>query len=103
MAGTRPEYQGQLVQLYIAERKFDDAERELRAIAAANPSDSKAGLDVVRFLASFRSANAAKDELTAAFYKGDRSMRESGFDPSNRFGPFGADTRLVLVAVRTAE
>jgi alpha,alpha-trehalase len=33
----------------------------------------------------------ATDELTAAFYKGDRSMRESGFDPSNRFGPFNAD------------
>jgi len=31
------------------------------------------------------------DELTPAFYKGDRSMRESGFDPSNRFGPFGVD------------
>ena len=33
----------------------------------------------------------ARDELTALYYKGDRSMRESGFDPSNRFGPFGAD------------
>ena len=32
-----------------------------------------------------------RDELTPLFYKGDRSMRESGFDPSNRFGPFGAD------------
>jgi alpha,alpha-trehalase len=31
------------------------------------------------------------DRLTDAFYKGDRSMRESGFDPSNRFGPFSAD------------
>ena len=31
------------------------------------------------------------DELTAEFYKGDRSMRESGFDPSARFGPFNAD------------
>jgi alpha,alpha-trehalase len=31
------------------------------------------------------------DTLTPAFYKGDRSMRESGFDPSNRFGPFSAD------------
>jgi alpha,alpha-trehalase len=31
------------------------------------------------------------NRLTALFYKGDRSMRESGFDPSNRFGPFGAD------------
>ncbi len=31
------------------------------------------------------------DRLTALFYKGDRSMRESGFDPSNRFGPFSVD------------
>ena len=33
----------------------------------------------------------AKDQLTELFYKGDRSMRESGFDPSNRFGPFNVD------------
>jgi len=32
-----------------------------------------------------------RDELTPLFYKGDRSMRESGFDPSNRFGPFSVD------------
>jgi alpha,alpha-trehalase len=32
-----------------------------------------------------------RDELTELFYKGDRSMRESGFDPSNRFGPFNID------------
>ena len=35
--------------------------------------------------------DAAKDQLTMLFYKGDRSMRESGFDPSARFGPFSAD------------
>ncbi len=29
-------------------------------------------------------------QLTSLFYKADRSMRESGFDPSNRFGPFNA-------------
>lgn len=32
-----------------------------------------------------------QDELTNLFYKGDRTMRESGFDPSNRFGPFNVD------------
>jgi alpha,alpha-trehalase len=32
-----------------------------------------------------------KDQFTDLFYKGDRSMRESGFDPSNRFGPFSID------------
>jgi alpha,alpha-trehalase len=30
--------------------------------------------------------------LSPEFYKGDRSMRESGFDISFRFGPFGAET-----------
>src|SRR5712671_5831293 len=33
-----------------------------------------------------------KIALTADFYKGDRSMRESGFDVTFRFGPFGAET-----------
>ncbi|NEQ28029.1 MAG: alpha,alpha-trehalase, partial [Microcoleus sp. SIO2G3] len=31
------------------------------------------------------------NELTSLFYKGDRSMRESGFDITNRFGPFSID------------
>ena len=35
--------------------------------------------------------NKEKDQLTDLFYKGDRTMRESGFDPSNRFGPFNID------------
>src|SRR6202007_1871428 len=30
--------------------------------------------------------------LTSEYYKGDRSMRESGFDVSFRFGPFSAET-----------
>ena len=30
--------------------------------------------------------------LAAEFYQGDRSLRESGFDVTFRFGPFGADT-----------
>ena len=52
-------------------------------------------------------------ELTSIFYKGDRSMRESGFDPSNRFGPFSVDiihynpvclnTLLYLMEMQTAE
>jgi alpha,alpha-trehalase len=35
---------------------------------------------------------ARQFKLSADFYKGDRSMRESGFDVSFRFGPFGAAT-----------
>ena len=53
------------------------------------------------------------DRLTELFYKADRSMRESGFDPSNRFGQFNADilnhnpvclnSLLYLMEVQTAE
>jgi alpha,alpha-trehalase len=35
--------------------------------------------------------DAEADELTDLYYQGDRSMRESGFDITNRFGPFSAD------------
>ena len=35
--------------------------------------------------------DARRDILTMLFYKGDRSMRESGFDPSDRFGKFNID------------
>jgi len=31
------------------------------------------------------------DALTPLFYKGDRTMRESGYDPSDRFGRFNLD------------
>ena len=35
--------------------------------------------------------DAKTDSLTPFFYKNDRSMRESGFDPSDRFGPFNSE------------
>lgn len=51
--------------------------------------------------------------LKPLFYKGDRTMRESGFDPSNRFGEFNIDvihynpvclnTLLYLMEMQTAE
>jgi alpha,alpha-trehalase len=55
----------------------------------------------------------SQDRLTALFYKGDRSMRESGFDPSDRFGAFSIDiihynpvclnSLLYLMEMQTAE
>jgi alpha,alpha-trehalase len=35
---------------------------------------------------------AQQFKLSADYYKGDRSMRESGFDVSSRFGPYGSAT-----------
>jgi alpha,alpha-trehalase len=50
--------------------------------AEQNPQDNPAN------------AHSPVDQVTlsADFYKGDRSMRESGFDVSFRFGPFSAET-----------
>ena len=38
--------------------------------------------------------SADGNELTPAFYLGDRAMRESGFDTSFRFGPFSGSTAM---------
>jgi alpha,alpha-trehalase len=50
-----------------------------------HPDAAKGDYDVDRYY------DRANDRLTDLFYKGDRSMRESGFDPSNRFGLFNVD------------
>jgi len=50
-----------------------------------HPDAAKDDYDVARYY------DRANDRLTDLFYKGDRSMRESGFDPSNRFGLFNVD------------
>jgi alpha,alpha-trehalase len=57
--------------------------------------------------------DAKTNQLTPLFYKGDRSMRESGFDPSSRFGAFSIDiihydpvclnSLLYLMEAQTAE
>lgn len=60
-----------LVNFYVEQHRFDDAENELRNLAAAHPSDSGAGLDLVRFLFSIRkSAQAARQELDARIRAG---------------------------------
>jgi alpha,alpha-trehalase len=54
----------------------------VRAALRAGVPDA-GGLDMARFY------DRAHDRLTPLAYVADRSMRESGFDPSDRFGPFG--------------
>src|SRR6202030_2899108 len=50
----------------------------------------------VRVCDAAKSQSSCEDprliKLTPDYYKGDRSMRESGFDISFRFGPYGAAT-----------
>jgi len=48
--------------------------------------------DVARTMAKPECDAPKTISLTADYYKGDRAMRESGFDISFRFGPYGAAT-----------
>ena len=48
--------------------------------------------DAARTMASPDCNPAQNISLAADYYKGDRAMRESGFDISFRFGPYGAAT-----------
>ena len=64
-------------------RSLERTHRELAVAARDSKAAHREGIDDFY--------DRARDELTPLYYKGDRSMRESGFDPSNRFGPFGAD------------
>ena len=70
------------------------------ALAAERDAQGRTHYDLVReYLRTHKISDydasqyydAAHDQLTPLFYKGDRSMRESGFDPSDRFGPFDLD------------
>lgn len=67
--------------------------------SAAKPSPLAAGslfalqiCDVARNMERSSCDPAGTVALSADYYKGDRSMRESGFDISFRFGPYGART-----------
>jgi alpha,alpha-trehalase len=48
--------------------------------------------DIAKTMSKSECTAAADIALSSEFYKGDRSMRESGFDISFRFGPYGAET-----------
>jgi cellulose synthase operon protein C len=69
----RPEYvalRDQLARIYMAERRFDDAEKELRAIATANPENTGAELDVVRFMGETKGLAVAREELVTRIKAG---------------------------------
>ena len=63
----------------------------------ADPKEPVAGApyslqvcDAPTTMARAECEKARQFKLSADYYKGDRSMRESGFDVSFRFGPFGS-------------
>lgn len=66
-----PGYRKLLINFYVEQRRIDDAEKEMRALAAANPTDSAAALDVIRFLYTIKKTPAAaRQELNARINAG---------------------------------
>jgi alpha,alpha-trehalase len=63
-----------------------------QAKEAAGPDYSVQVCDVTKTMARPGCDAAGTIQLSADYYKGDRSMRESAFDISFRFGPYGAAT-----------
>lgn len=63
-------YHAQLAQLYMSQRRNDEAEREFRAVAQLKPAESKPVLDLVAFIASTKGAVAAQQELEARIKAG---------------------------------
>jgi tetratricopeptide (TPR) repeat protein len=60
-----------LVKSYIDLNRPDDAEKELRALAAAHPTDAQAGMELIRFLYTTRkNPAAARQELVARINAG---------------------------------
>ncbi len=54
-----------LIKTYLDQKLPDEAQREIRAIIAANPSDVDAELDLVRLLFATQGADAARQELVS--------------------------------------
>jgi len=60
----QPAFRAQLVRFLIANKRPDDAEKELRAVVAADPNDVTAELNLVVLLGQIKGATAAREELT---------------------------------------
>lgn len=68
-------FRTQLISFYLNQKRLGDAENELRALAAENPSDIELGLNVVRFLNQFKGADAARQELLSRINAGGEVFR----------------------------
>ena len=58
-----PAFRAQLIRFYVAHKRNDDAEKELRAVVAANPTDAGAELNLVMLLGQIKGTAAAREEL----------------------------------------
>ena len=102
--GPVPEIEGDPSHYYRGVAQYflihgGERERYLVPVDSSHPAKDDIGpvynafvCDSPTIESSTTDCGSAKVSLSADFYKGDRALRESGFDVTFRFGPFGADT-----------
>ena len=77
-------FQKQLVNLYMAQHRTDDAEKELRDIVAANPKDTQLGLALIQFMYATKGPAAARQEIVTRINAGGEifpyQLALAGFD-----------------------
>jgi tetratricopeptide (TPR) repeat protein len=64
-----------LIKYLVAQKRVDDAEKELRAWAAAKPADVETGLNLIRFLRTVKGSDAARQELVTRIKAGGQSFK----------------------------
>ena len=79
-----PEGQGPAYEVYASKNKTEGM-HYYQNIKDFYAKDSTHAYNVRKFY------NAAENKLTPLFYIGDRAVRESGYDTTNRYGPFSAN------------
>jgi tetratricopeptide (TPR) repeat protein len=99
------EFRKQLVKLYVFQHRLDDAEKEERAIVAARPADSEAGLDLIRLLYSVKGPAAAQQELDSRIGNGGDVFlyRLAGADVDFAQGKFPEGIQLLEGLIKTEE
>lgn len=65
-------FRAQLVRFYVAQKRQDDAEREIRSIVEKNPTDTTAELDLVSFLNATKGPAVAREELVSRINAGGK-------------------------------
>lgn len=88
-------YYTDVIQWALAHRSMDDEDYLVKASEHPDAEETQwlkeTSCDVTASVVCGK-AWAQGYRLSKDFYRGDRAMRESGYDPSNRFGPFSGRT-----------
>jgi tetratricopeptide (TPR) repeat protein len=67
-------FKKELIRLYVFQKRNDDAEREQRAIVAADPANTDSQLDLVRLLKTTKGPAAAEQELLSLIKMGGNTF-----------------------------